>query len=161
MNFSEFLDYPDKIINKLINSPSVLQLVFGYEDVSVVDSDMIDGQLFPFDFVPDVVTENKVFICADCDIPRIENSTIKDVSIHIWVFMHNDLMKKPSFVNSKGNRRDILCNEIDKIMNGNIDFGIGRVELQSAKRFKITNNYSGRELIYRAVDFNYKKNSTL
>ena len=51
-------------------------------------------------------------------------------------------------------RTDVLADEVDKIMNGNKDLGLGTTELRTVGRVNPAKDYFGRTLIYRSVDFN-------
>ena len=74
---------------------------------------------------------------------------IKDISILFWTFTHQTLM-----CTSEGIRTDILASEVDKIINGNRNLGLGTVELKKVLRVNPAKDYHGRSLLYRSVDFN-------
>ena len=57
-------------------------------------------------------------------------------------------------VTNEGVRTDVLSDEVDKIMNGNKDLGLGTVELKTVGRVNPAKDYFGRTLVYRSVDFN-------
>ena len=54
----------------------------------------------------------------------------------------------------KGLVTDLLTTEIDKLINGNNCFGLGRVELKSWDKFTPAEDFHGTTLVYRTVDFN-------
>lgn len=67
----------------------------------------------------------------------------------LWIFSHQSILRT-----NEGVRTDILSNEVDKIMNGNKDLGLGTTELKTVGRVNPAKDYFGRTLVYRSVDFN-------
>ena len=94
------------------------------------------------------------FIGFEIDIPRISSNTIKDVRILFYISVHKDLMRSKF---RSGIRTDLIANEIDKTMNGDRDFGIGRCELEAIERFRTQERFYGRLLAYKIKDFNSKE----
>ena len=56
-----------------------------------------------------------------------------------------------------GTRADILAEDVDRLLNGNPDFGIGRVRFINNDVYKPVNNYYGRSLCYEIQAFNRKR----
>ena len=83
--------------------------------------------------------------------PRIINRSFSDFNIYIWIIAHERTMRTP-----KGLVTDLLTTEVDKLINGSNGFGLGRVELKSWDRFTPAEDFHGRTLVYRTVDFNRK-----
>ena len=57
------------------------------------------------------------------------------------------------FVGVKGNRRDNLAREIDLLLRGSRDFGIGKLELVSAITSPVPKKFTSKLLTFRAVNF--------
>ena len=52
-----------------------------------------------------------------------------------------------------GTRIDILVSDVDKILNGNAEFGIGPLEWMGSSIYKPALPYYGRMLVYRVGTF--------
>lgn len=76
-------------------------------------------------------TDVGTYICFDIVAPRIINRSFSDFNIYIWIIAHERTMRTP-----KGLVTDLLTTEIDKLINGNNCFGLGRVELKSWDKFR-------------------------
>jgi hypothetical protein len=109
------------------------------------------NRVFPYAHVPSVSETGQAFICFDIDVPSVKSNIIKNVEIKIYVFAHQNIMRLPD---GGGMRIDVLASEIDKIMNGNLNYGFGAVDLVSMRGFAPITGYYGREIKYRVQDFN-------
>ncbi len=76
----------------------------------------------------------------------------KDVQIIINVFSH----KKMSTYMGKS-RVDLINIEIDKILNGNMEFGTDAVKLVSVMPYIPNNQFFGKQLIYNVPNFNQRR----
>lgn len=154
-NMKELTEYPDIIVQKIINSKPIIKLLHNKQQVEVPDDSVIYDKVYPYDYIPDVINDESAFVCVDSDIVKVSNNIVKAVDIYIYIFVHYKLMKLPNFFKTKGNRRDKLADEIDMLLNGSRDFGIGKLNLMSARRVRSNaRDYTGRLLVYRASDFN-------
>lgn len=148
MYLEELSKYKIEIMKRLCLNSKIQNLVLLYESQNQ-GKEMMYRYIFPYAFVPDTVTSANTFICFDLEAQRVENRTFKDMNILFWIFTHQSLMRT-----NDGIRTDLLANEIDKIMNGNKNLGLGTVELKKVLRVNPAKDYHGRTLIYRSVDFN-------
>ena len=94
-------------------------------------------------------TEVGTYLCFDVAAPRIIDRAFSDFRIYFWIISHERAMRTP-----KGLVTDLLSCEVDKLMNGSREFGLGRVELMGWDRFTPADDFHGRSLTYRTVDFN-------
>jgi len=160
-NCEELIDYPYEVAIKISTSPEIIQLLLDNPTANPEDYNLINTQIFSDDYIPETLNEVQKFICVDADIPKVTNSTTKDVEVTIYVFMHHDCMKLDNLIwkerRGKGNRRDHLCNEITKLLNGSSEFGIGKLELTSTMRFRPAKDYSGRMMKFKAKSFNQSR----
>lgn len=144
---------------KINKSQEIIGLLADDPNVDLEEVDFFGTQIFSDDYIPETLDKVNAYICVDTDIPRTQNATTKEVTLYIYVFMHHDYMKlnPTKWIGQKGNRRDCLCNELTKLLNGSMDFGIGRFSLESALRFKPQMGYSGRTLKFEAKSFNQSR----
>jgi hypothetical protein len=108
-------------------------------------------QVFPFEYVPDVVEHGQTFICCEVDIKEVISKTFLMPAIYIWVFTHKSKLRLPD---GKGVRVDKLSSEIVRLINGSRFYGLGELNLDSAKRFSPITNYQGRMMTFYTKDFN-------
>lgn len=111
-----------------------------------------DIQIFPFFFVPNEQAQKGIYLTFDLYVPQIRDKNLKDIHIVVNVFSH-----KEHIVNGENNQVDVLCSEIDGILNGSQDFGIDHVNLVSVLSYSPAENYYGKQLIYAVLDFNQKR----
>lgn len=124
------------------------------------------GQIFDYNFVQDTTTEEKTFVFVETDIDMIHQKLFTDFNLYICAFTSKNLIRItddtiPSINDIEmmgynaghyGNRVDILCDAIDRILNGNRKIkGIGNIE--PAQRgfcsiFSPSNKYYGKCLKY-------------
>lgn len=152
--------YKDKILSLLINSDDVVKLInptmdkrfeldeillggtyFVYNAKHEKEKVVLQGHLFDSIFVPDTTDEQKVFICIETLINSIERGIFNAFSLFIHVYVSKDLVRldgnstprhaEMMKLGFSGNRVDMLCDAIDRKLNGNSSFGIGDVEPSS------------------------------
>ena len=88
----------------------------------------------------------------DIYVPRVRDKLFKDVQIVINIFSHKNMSTY------KGKSRvDLLNIEVDKILNGNMDFGIDSVQLYSVMPYLPNNHFFGKQIIYTVQNFNQRR----
>ena len=153
MELNEFFDYKNQLMEDLITNPEIVRLL---NDKCVIDekqnpNELIYTQIFPYEYVPDVVDDASTFICFDMDIQKTMNKTFLIPAIYIWVFTHKKLLR---LQNNNGIRTDKICAEIAKTIDGSRYYGLGELNLTSIKRFSLADNFQGRVMTFQAQDFN-------
>ncbi len=148
MYLDELSKYKIELMKRLCLNSKIQSLILLSESQNQ-GKEMMYKYIFPYAFVPDTVTNSSTFICFDLEVQRVQNRTFKDINILFWIFTHHSLMRT-----SEGIRTDVLANEVDKILNGNSDLGLGTVELKKVLRVNPAKDYHGRHLVYKSVDFN-------
>lgn len=164
----------DETIIKLINpTPNPLldisEVLLGGEWNINGEQIKEQGHIFDHDFVDDTVTEQKVFIFVETQVPTIDayNPYLVDINLYISIFADNRLidltdrtsptkgeMKKLDF---HGNRIDMLCAEVDDILNGKSDIGLGNIQpctRNFSSIYKPKVGYYGKILHYYVKGFN-------
>ena len=149
MHLEEVPKYRDTIVESICKCSEIINLIRPSELPDLSVSDMVDRFIFPYDRIIEKTSEVGVYICFDIVVPRVINHAFDDFRIVIRVIAHNRRMRTP-----KGLVTDLICSEIDKIINGSNGFGIGKVEFKNWEPFNPAEGFYGRTLIYRTVDFN-------
>lgn len=129
------------------------------------------GQVFDHNFVDDTTVEEKTFVFVETDVDYVRNNMFANFNLYICIFTSKNLvrltdMSKPTpkevknmgyFASTNGNRIDVLCDIVDRIINGNEHIqGIGTV--QPDPRAYVTqycpnNKYYGKCLKYNIDNY--------
>lgn len=113
---------------------------------------MVGKNIFPNPYIPDTQSQVRTYICLDIYVPRVKDKIFKDVQIVLNIFSHKDV----STYEGKS-RVDLINIEVDKVLNGNMDFGIDAVELVSVMPYTPNNNFFGKQIIYNVQNFNQRR----
>lgn len=145
----EIPEYKSSILKTFISNENIITYI---DNSSVIPVDLIGENIFPFPYVPQTQDEVRMFLCVDVYVPKVRDKLLKDVQIVVNVFGHKD----KSLYKGKS-RIDLMAVEVDKILNGNYDFGIDAVELISVMPYCPHMNYFGKQLIYNVQHFNQRR----
>lgn len=150
LGLDELFDYKNQLMDDLLTNESIIRLLSDDGKTISEPEKLVYSQVFPYEFVPDVVEHGQTFICCEVDIKEVYNKTYLMPVLYIWVFTHESKVRVPG----GGIRIDKLSSEITKTINGSRMYGLGELDLQSVKRFSPIDNYLGRVLTFNAKDFN-------
>lgn len=159
-NLREADIYKEKVIEILLSDSIIVQLLTGKEDHTLPAKDLVYNSVYPYDWIDLTSLTAKAYICVDFDIPNVSQTpAVKNCTMTIWVMCQQEAMCLRNTVNynlsyTGGTLRDKLADRIDYLINGHVDFGLGKVELVRAPRFDPGGRYHGRELVYTVQDFN-------
>lgn len=146
----EFFDYKNQLIGDMLTNAEIVRLLDDECKTPQEAEKLMYKQVFPYEYIPDVVEHGQTFICCEVDITEVMNKTFLEPTISIWVFTHKSLLK----LEEGGVRTDKLSSIITQTINGSRHYGLGELNLHSAKRFAPTESYQGRLLTFYAKDFN-------
>lgn len=113
---------------------------------------MVGINIFPNPYIPDTQSQVKTYICLDIYVPKIKDKLFKDVQIVVDIFSH----KSASTYGGKS-RVDLICIEVDKFLNGNMDFGIDSVDLVSVLPYCPGADFFGKQIIYNVQNINQRR----
>ena len=150
LGLDEFFDYKNQLINDMLTNEDIIKLLADDAGTLRPPEEIMYSQVFPYEYVPDVVEHGQTFICCEVDIRSVQSKTFLTPEIYIWVFTHKSKVRLPE----GGVRTDRLASEITKVINGSRMYGLGELELYSVERFAPISDYQGRILTFRARDFN-------
>lgn len=150
MQLSELFNYKNQLMQDLCSDPEIVVRVTGNENAAVPNHDLPYSQIYPFEFVPETVSEGRTYICFDIDVLDVMNKTLYKPVLYIYIFTHKSLLRAPD----GGVLIDNISAAVDRILNGNRYYGLGELELKNVSRFVPITDYLGRVLVYSAKDFN-------
>lgn len=150
MQLEEFYDYKNHLMNDLLTNHDIVKLLD--DDFKPTDKpeNLVYSQVFPYEYIPNTIEHGQTFICCDVDIQRSVNKTFLLPVLYVWVFSHKSKLRLPE----GGVRTDKLCSEIAKAINGSRFYGLGELDLYSAKRFTPITDYHGKVLTFQTQEFN-------
>lgn len=155
MYLDELCEYPNILAKKLIASQEIIDLLLNVIGSECPNDDILDKYIFSWDNIGGCITETGSYICIDTDVVERTNEVMKGMELHIYVIVNKDLMKIPSTFKRKGNRRDNICNEIDKLLADDYTFGKTKLRFKNRNpvtRFYPADGYVARHLIYECED---------
>lgn len=162
-HLDELVEYPAKIIQRIGEDSTCIALLLNKNTKDVTEDDMdtvVNDNIFDYQYVNDTVKETAAFIMVEAEVPNVQNTQIKEMKVYITIACHKDYMKlNPSlFPGYMGNRRDNLVRYIDKLLNNQMIFGLGRLKLNYIKTMSSSNqDFTMRTLCYEISEFNVKK----
>lgn len=150
MQLEEFFDYKNQLVQDLLTNDAIVRLLS--DDCTNIQNPerLVYEQVFPYEYVPDTVEHGQTFICCDVDVQKSMNKTFLMPVLYVWVFTHKSKLRLPE----GGVRTDKLASEISKTINGSRYYGLGELDLYSAKRFAPITDYQGKVLTFQATEFN-------
>lgn len=149
MYFDEVPKYRDTIMESICKCDAIVDLLRPEDQPNMRATELPYKFIFPYGHIIDKTTDASVYLCFDVVAPRVIDRTFTDFRIDFWIISHERRMKTP-----KGLVTDLLSIELDKLINGSRCFGLGKVELKTWDQFSPAEDFYGRSLVYRTVDFN-------
>lgn len=153
----ELVDYNQLIVNRILSSQKVMALIANDPNLDL-DSDAAaewEEHIIDHAWIDDTVQEAGAFVTVDVDVSNLESGVIKEMRVYVEVLVSKAYMKlSPSlFKGCKGNRRDNIVRQVDKLINGSYDFGIGKLDLVNIRTVTTANKFAGKLLTYEVYDF--------
>ena len=182
--------YKDKIIKLLLENKDIVKLLNPEVDPKykgiIDETDVLlgghwkignevhyeTGHIFDYNFVTDRTDDVKAFIFVEVIVDNVYDATFTNFKLLICPLAHKDIvrldktttptkaeMQKDGF---SGNRIDMLCDAIDKTINGNTTMGIGNVEpcyRDYLQMFLPNYRYYGKAIAYTVKNYNDNRNS--
>lgn len=144
----EIMTYKQNLMYMFLQSEEITNLIDNPKSESLSETN-----IFMYYYVPDTITTVGTYICFDVYAPRVQDRLLKNVELRIDIFSHQD-----SMATGLGYTRvDKLQSIIDKMLNGNKQFGIDEIELKSNVPLVVNNTHRGKTLYYQVLNFNQDK----
>lgn len=149
MQLQDFFDYKNRFMEDILTNESIVSLL-SEEPIKLEDAgQLVYKQVFPYEYIPQTLKDGYTFICCDVDIDKSLSKSFYLPTLYVWVFTHQSRLRLPE----GGVRTDKICSEICKAINGSMMYGLGELELYSAKRFAPIMDYQGKVLVFHAKEF--------
>ena len=160
MNLDTLGKYKNTIISEFLNSQSIIDILLPNPDIQYEIDDQLlgneqlglKGLMFPFEYIPDIIDTKSTFICTEI-IAQIKNTNVCNMTVYVYAFTHKSNMRYKRS-GAIGTRIDILVSDIDKLLNGNSNFGIGKLNLERVDIYIPEKDFYGRRLMYSVPEFN-------
>lgn len=141
--------YKNTLIRALIDNPKITEYI---GRIGVDPDELIGSNIYPFPYIPSTQETAKTYICCDIYVPRVQDMMFKDVQLVINVFSHKTI---GTYYGKS--RVDLLTSEIDKMLNGNQDYGIDAAQLKQVTPYIPNDLYFGKTMYYTALNFNQNR----
>lgn len=160
-HIDDLIDFSSDVINKLINSKEVVGLIVDKNDPDLFgeDGENARDHMFDYDYIDETVLQAGAYIMVDVDMTEASSGSINDLEIYVQIVVSKKYMNldPKKFAGIKGNRRDNLARQVDLLLNGSRDFGVGRLQLASARTASVPQAFTSKMLVYRIPDFSKKR----
>ena len=149
MLFEELTEYRALVMKTLCNDKEIVKLVTDQETSSIPDRSLMYTQIFPYAYTPDTTKEATTFVCFRLSVPEVMNKTYKRINLIFYIFTHQSLMRTQD-----GLRPDLIGQAIERLFNGSLDVGLGRVRLEGMDDISPITDYHGIAIEYSGAEFN-------
>lgn len=151
------IDYKAKVISEIISSPAVVGLLLDDPEIDMNGDRAVDALkecIFDFDYIDRTVEHSHAFIMVEADMIAPTSGTFNQWELYVQIVCHKDYvdLNPRVFKGVRGNRRDNLMCEVDKLLNGNDIIGIGKLELKAATTAMVPDSFSSKLLTYRVIE---------
>lgn len=154
----ELIDFKENVISAIAESQTVIGLIANDPNIDL-DSDraedIIEENIFDFDYVDRTVVRTDAFVMVETEMTRPSSGMMTEWYVYVQVVSNKSYNKldKKLFKGLKGNRKDNLVREIDYLLNGSRDFGVGKLELIHVDPATVPDTFTSTMLTYQVVDF--------
>lgn len=145
----ELTEYRKEIMKTLCSDEEIVKLVTDKENPLVPNRSLMYKNIFPYAYTPDTVKEIDTFICFRITVPEVFNKTCKQMKITFYIFTHQSLIRTQD-----GLRPDLIGEAIEKLFNGSLNIGLGRVSLEGMDDISPITDYHGIALEYSVLEYN-------
>ena len=138
------------LMRDLCTSPTILELLS--MDGKPLDPKTLPyTRVYPFEYAPDVEKDSEAIICFQVTVPFSNRTTgaVKSLYIDTFAIAEQSVMR-----GKNGMVIDVLSSEIDKLLNGSLNYGLGKMELVSSETWWPITTWHGRRNRYFCNTFN-------
>lgn len=154
-HLSSLTDYKKTMINCFLRDPELVELITGEQGHALPASDLLDRQVFLYDYIDSTVQDDRVILCIETDDGAAYSCAIARFELHIFIAVPKSKMSMDGKI-----RRDAIAERIDTMLNGSTQYGFGKLTRRAGGRVLFNNTYRTRVLHYTVEDWN-RHNETL
>lgn len=158
----DLIGYKHRVIYDLASSPDVVGLLLDKPKVDM-DSDaayeVVGNNIYDFDYVDRSIQRNDAYIMVEAEMANPTSGSMARWWLYVQIVCakeYNPLDAK-KFKGVVGNRRDNLAKQVDLIINGRDDLGIGHIELANAGPATVPDTFTSIMLTYEIHDFRHER----
>lgn len=155
-HLDEIIDYNNLVISKILSTSEVMKLVSdGRYAPDDDDAEKWEDHINDHGWIDESVQEAGAYVLVDTEVTKAPSGSVKRMTLIVEVVCNKSFMKldRNKFPGVKGNRRDNICRQIDLLINGSPEFGIGRLQLSSATLAAAPEGFTARLLTYTVPDY--------
>lgn len=145
----ELTDYRKKIMQMLCSDQEIVDLILNRENSTVPDRSLMYSRVFPYAYTPDETKNTNTYICFRIYVPEVMNKTVKKMGVCFYVFSHQDNIRT-----SNGLRPDLIGVALERIFNGSLDLGLGRMQLEGIDDISPATDFHGIAIEYSVLEYN-------
>lgn len=154
----DLISYKENVIAALSQSQDVMGLLANDPNLDLESSEaenVVERNIFDYDYIDGTLERHDAYIMVDDELVQPSSGTFNRWLLYVQVVCaktFNDIDKK-LFRGVKGNRRDNLARSIDVLLNGNRDYGVGKLVLMSVAPATVPDKFTSLLLTYEIRDF--------
>ena len=99
----------------------------------------------------------KTFLCVEVIPEKTSGDSVTEMTVYVFAYCSKNIMQTYRRKGNAGTRIDILISDVDKILNGNDEFGIGPLEWAGSDIYKPAQVYYGRVVMYKVSSFRRRR----
>lgn len=116
--------------------------------------------LFPYLRIPEAQSDAATYVLLAVDMVNVNksNPAFCDIQLTLWAMSHRSLMQMKGI---SATRIDYIGEELSKLLDGQLKYGYGKLELTASREVILSATYIYRELIFRTVDMRASSHNKL
>lgn len=140
----DLINYKSIIINKLLTSQDIIGLIANDPNIEINSESAAQwkNHIYDYNFLCDSFQTSGAYIIVEIDLADVSKS-MGILKINIIIICSNDYitLDKTKFSDLSGNRKDNIAKQIDKLLNGSREFGIGKLQPKYNRTVPVPSNY--------------------
>lgn len=154
----DLIEFKHSVIAELASSRDVVGLLLNnpYIDMeSDAAYEITNTHIYDFDYVDHTVQRTDAYVMVDGEMMYPTSGSMNKWYLYVQVICEKTYNKLDHkiFKGVKGNRRDNLIRQIDVLLNGSDQFGIGKLELVKGNIATVPDSFTSYMLTYEIHDF--------
>ena len=154
----EIIDFKQQVLNTLKHSQVIVGLLADNPTINMNSEEAYaiqDNNFYDFDYADSTIVRSDAFIMVEVDIVSEPTPAVKDLEVYVQIVCHKQFMQLDAtkFKGIKGNRKDNLSRQIDFLLNGSRDYGIGRLTLMDMRTVDVPKPFTSKLLSYEIPGF--------
>lgn len=151
------IDFKAQVISRIVADQTIVGLLLDDPNINLDSDRAIDSlkeRIFDFDYIDRTVEDSHAFIMVEADMVGPSSGSFNNWELYVQIVCHKKYNALPGkvFKGVRGNRRDNLMCNIDKLLNGSGFIGVGKLELKAATTAMVPDSFTSKMLTYRVIE---------